>query len=239
MPVSSNNFYPHWVSGWMEAREIKLWGVADLRDFETPRDETGRKFPFAVSFAVPMNPEVMAGIRTGPNREYADEYTRANNLIDEISTALASEIRQKGFRASALAASERTDPVNIKGDFPQKTAATRAGLGWIGRNCQLVTRLFGPWVRLGTVFADLEIPCGPPAKRSFCGRCRRCVDACPAKALKGAAWRPGTPREEILDAAACDLYKKEHFLRFHKGHNCGICSAVCPHGLKTLRIGRR
>ncbi len=238
MPASSNRC-SDWLSDWMEAREIKQHGVADLGDFETPRDETGRKFSFSVSFAVPMNPEAMASIRTGPTLEYADEYSRVNKIVNEISTALAWEIREKGFRASALAASERTDPVNLKGDFPQKTAATRAGMGWIGRNCQLVTRMSGPWVRLGTVFTDLSLACGRPAERSFCGRCGSCVDACPAKALTGATWRPGIPREKILDAAACDRYKKEHFFRFHKGRNCGICAAVCPYGLKTLKIGRR
>ncbi|MFO7750475.1 MAG: hypothetical protein R6V54_10325 [Desulfobacteraceae bacterium] len=57
----------------------------------------------------------------------------------------------------------------------------------------------------------------------------RCVDACPAHALKGTAWYPGVPREEILDVQACDQWKKEHYFEFHKGHNCGICSSVCPH----------
>jgi epoxyqueuosine reductase len=132
-------------------------------------------------------------------------------------------------------ASERTDTVNIKGDFPHKTAATRAGLGWIGRHCQLITRPFGSWIRLGTVFTDMALPCGPAITRHFCGRCMRCVEACPAKAIKGNAWYPGMPRERILDVQTCDQWKKEHYFLFHKGHNCGICSAVCPYGLKVLK----
>jgi epoxyqueuosine reductase QueG len=134
-----------------------------------------------------------------------------------------------------LAASVRTDPENIKGDFPHKTAATRAGLGWIGRHCQLITRKFGSWVRLGTVFTDMELPSGSPVERSFCGRCMQCVEACPAGALTGNSWYPGLPREEILDVKICDRWKKENYFKFHKGHNCGICSAVCPYGLKVLK----
>jgi len=234
LPVPSTTF-PCWLTGWIEAQKIVLWGVADLRDFPTPQDETGHGFPFALSWAIPMNPQIMVSIQNGPNHRYADEYARVNNRINEISETLVTEIRAIGFRAKPLGASDRTDTLNIKGDFPHKTAATRAGLGWIGRHCQLITRKFGSWVRLGTVFTDMELPCGPPIERNFCGRCTRCIDACPAKALKGNAWYPGTPREEILDVHACDQWKKEHYFQYHKGHNCGICSAVCPYGLKVLK----
>jgi epoxyqueuosine reductase len=226
---------PLWLIDWMKVREITLWGAADLRDFDTPRDETGKRFPFALSWAIPMNPQIMASIQNGPNQAYADEYARVNNLINEVSAVLTAEIKAKGFRSKQIAASERTDIENIKGDFPHKTAATRAGLGWIGRHCQLITRSFGSWLRLGTVFTDMEIPSGPPVERDFCGSCTRCVGSCPAKALKGNAWYPGIPREELLDVHVCDQWKKEHYFQYHKGHNCGICSAVCPYGLKMLK----
>ena len=217
----------------MDAQNIPLWGRADLRDFATPQDGSGKTFDFALSFALPMGPGIMAGIQKGPNREYAHEYARVNQRINDLSAGLAKAIRDKGLKALALPASKRTDKVNIRGDFPQKTAATQAGLGWIGKNCQLITRSFGPWVRLGCVFTDLDLrPCGPARQKSLCGRCRRCIDACPARALKGNPWYPGRPRNEILDVRACDQWKKTHYFQYHKGHNCGICSAVCPHGLK-------
>jgi epoxyqueuosine reductase QueG len=219
----------------MQTHAIALWGAADLRGFATPTDEAGERFAFALAWVLPMSPRIMAGIRNGPNQAYADEYARANRRINELSVALAAEIKTRGFRSQPLAASERTDRVNIKGEFPHKTAATRAGLGWVGRHCQLITRPFGSWVRLGTVFTDIEMPCGPPIRRGFCGRCRRCVEACPATALKGGAWYAGLPREELLDAPACDRWKREHYFEFHQGHNCGICSAVCPYGLKVLK----
>ena len=223
---------PGWLIIWMAEKKIPLWGAADLRQFPTPRDETGRRFSLALSWVVPMNTRIMAGILNAPNQAYADEYVRVNTHINELSAALAAEIKARGFRAQALAASARTDRLNIKGDFPHKTAATRAGLGWVGRHCQVITRPFGSWIRLGTVFTDMEIPHGQPIDRSFCGRCRRCVEACPAKALKGNAWYPGIPREELLDVQACDQWKKRHYFKFCKGHVCGICSAVCPYGLK-------
>ena len=232
-PASATS--PAWLSAWMGVHGINLWGVADLRTFSTPQDEAGNGFPYAMAWALPMNPVIMTSIQNGPNQAYADEYARVNRQINHLSTELASEINARGFRSKLLAASDRTDAKKIKGDFPHKTAATRAGLGWIGRHCQLVTRPHGPWVRLGTVFTDMELPCGPSKERSYCGKCRRCVDACPAGALTGKAWYPGIPREEILDVRRCDQWKKVHYFTYHKGHNCGICSAICPYGTKALK----
>lgn len=226
---------PDWLVDWMNTHGVDLWGAADLRDLHTPVSETGWKFIFAISWAIPMNPHIMASIQKGPNRAYADEYARVNGRINDLSVSLAAEIKARGFRSQPLAASERTDAVNIKGDFPHKTAATRAGIGWVGRHCQLITRPYGSWVRLGTVFTDMELPCGPAIERNFCGGCTRCIEACPARALKGNAWYPGLAREEIVDVRACDAWKKENYYKFHKGHNCGICSSVCPYGLKVLK----
>jgi len=226
---------PAWLTTWMQDRAIPLWGGADLHDFSTPEDSAGQGFDFALSWVIPMKPHIMEGIQQGPNQAYADEYAKVNALINQFALELAEELQNKGFRAHALAASERTDQIKIKGDFPHKTAATRAGLGWIGRHCQLITREFGSWVRLGTVFTDLEFPCGIPLKKSYCGKCTRCVDACPANALHGAEWLPGMPREKMLDVHACDQWKKQHYYKYHHGHNCGICSAVCPYGLKVLK----
>ena len=227
--------FPVWLTDWMAKHDIELWGAADLQEFSTARDDSGDGFPFAISYVIPMTPEIMAGIQNGPNQAYADEYARVNNLINDLSTALSEEIRKHGFRAQALAASVRSDPVNIRGDFPHKTAATRAGLGWIGRHCQLITRTFGSWVRLGTVFTDMGMPYGPPVEKDFCGKCNACVEACPAGALQGDAWYPGIARNKILDVRVCDKWKKDNYYQFHKGHNCGICSAVCPWGVKFLK----
>jgi epoxyqueuosine reductase len=125
--------------------------------------------------------------------------------------------------------------VNIRGDFQHKTAATRAGLGWVGKNCQLLTQPWGPWVRLGTVLTDALFEPAAPVEKSLCGKFTKCIEACPAKALIGGIWRPGVERDIILDAWACDRYKKNHFHKFHGGHNCGICTQACPIGQKVLR----
>ena len=232
-----NNNHPEWLTSFMEHKGITIWGAADLRGFSTPADEKGQGFDYAISWAFPMNPEIMKSIKNGPNQKYADEYARANAFINSLANALVAEIRSRGSNALMLPASVRTDTKGIKGEFPHKTAATRAGLGWIGKHCQLITREFGPWVRLGTVFTDMKLPCRTPIEKELCGKCVQCVDACPANALKGSAWAPGITREQIIDVFACERWKKENYMQFHKGHNCGICSSVCPYGLKVIKEG--
>ncbi len=239
MPQSGEAALAPWLDAWMQSHDVPLWGVADLQGFTTPADASGQGFAAALAFALPMDRAVMASIQVGPNQAYADLYASLNRRINDTGTKLAADLGQRGIRAQALAASQRTDPFNIRGDFPHKTAATRAGIGWIGRNCQLITRPYGPWVRLGTVFTDfpLKEP-GPAMERSFCGTCTKCISACPASALQGAAWFAGLAREALLDAQRCDTWKKANYAQYHNGHNCCICSAVCPHGLKGLTRGQ-
>lgn len=237
--TNSLNKNPAWLTEWMQNQSVELWAAADLREFDTPWNEQGNHFPNALSWALPMDPHIMSSIQSGPNQAYADEYSKVNHRINELSKILSAEIIKRGFHSLPLMASERTDTINIKGDFPHKTAATRAGIGWIGRHCQLITRPYGPWARLGTVFTDMPLQPGKPIDKSYCGTCKLCIEACPAAALTGKAWYPGLPREDILDVQACDLWKKKTYYQYHKGHNCGICSAVCPFGLKILKTLRK
>ena len=220
---------------------LDLIGIADLAGLiplDGPQGGALAGYDKAVSFALAVNPEIMIAVKDGPNQVYAEEYQRLNDRINDLSARIADMIRSAGGRAWPTPASIRSDPETIRGDFQHKTAATRAGLGWIGRHCQLVTREFGSWIRLGTILTDAPLPCDKPMDRSFCGQCTTCVEACPARALTGNLWTPGLPRQEILDAWACDKFKKDNYMQFHNGHNCGICSAVCPWEVKFYnRVG--
>lgn len=192
-------------------------------------------YPRAVSFIMPMDPDIMAGLNKGPTKPYSRLYRDVNETINLLSGQVEQMLTAAGHQAWAVPASLRSDPANIRGDFPHKTAATRAGLGWIGKHCQLVTHKLGPWIRLATVLTDAPLPVAKPVERDFCGKCQACVEACPAGALSGQAWTPGIEREKILNAASCDHFKKTSFLAFEDGHNCGICTCACPFGQKLLR----
>ena len=110
----------------------------------------------------------------------------------------------------------------------EKPAAMRAGLGWTGKHTNLVSRQFGSWLFLGEVLTTLPIPPDPP-EVDHCGRCEKCLQACPTGALT---------EPYRIDPRRCISYLTIE----HKGmiaedlrdgvgnrvYGCDDCLAACP-----------
>ncbi len=110
----------------------------------------------------------------------------------------------------------------------EKPIAAAAGLGWQGKHTNLVSRSFGSWLFLGTIFTNRELPADSP-EENHCGACTACLDACPTNAF---------PSPYQLDARRCISYLTIE----HQGHidrdlrplmgnrifGCDDCLAVCP-----------
>lgn len=190
-----------------------------------------KKFPYAVTFGIRLSDAIIDEIDDKPTITYFNHYRSVNALIDQIALKALLYLQENGYNAYAIGASQ-SDPGAAEpysGVFPHKTGAVFSGMGWIGRNGLFIHKDFGPRVRLGTVLTDAEIPCANNVTESRCVACNRCVDACPAMALTGNEWKPGAPRDTLVDAKACSEYMNSNFRHIGRGSVCGICIRVCPH----------
>lgn len=111
-----------------------------------------------------------------------------------------------------------------------KAWAQRAGLGWIGKHSNLITRDFGSWVFLGEILLDIELEYDEPETQDFCGSCAACLDACPTNAIV-------EPR--VIDSNRCISYQtielRDERLSDEIAENlngwlygCDVCQDVCP-----------
>jgi epoxyqueuosine reductase len=160
-------------------------------------------------------------------------YDVVDLALDQIGLQIANAIQREGYQALPVPASKRSSDELIAGVFSQKLAAHRAGLGWIGRSCLLITPDHGPRVRWIAVLTDAPlVPTGTPME-SRCDECSACVDICPVHAFTGRTFREDEPREARFDAALCDRYFRDLEKSGRPGV-CGMCLYICPHGrIKT------
>ncbi len=115
------------------------------------------------------------------------------------------------------------------GPVMDKAWAVRAGIGWLGKHGNVITRDRGSWVFLGEILTTLELQCDAPME-DFCGTCTSCLEACPTQAIV---------RPYVVDSSRCISYLTIEHRGPHPAHasrmdfqnwvyGCDICQDVCP-----------
>jgi len=193
---------------------------------------------YGVSVAVAIPPEVLKTIADGPSRIYFDAYHSLNAKLDGLVTAGAEFLMERGYRAFAQTRANVKEHEGYRTDLPHKTVATRAGLGWIGKSALLVTREFGPAIRLSSLLTDAHLAASEPIDQSRCGSCTVCMDHCPGKAISGKLWDVTMDRDAFFDAAACRKAARSLSAKFlnEEISLCGKCIKVCPYTRRYMWI---
>jgi len=117
----------------------------------------------------------------------------------------------------------------------ERAWARKAGLGWIGKNSNLISPQHGSFFFIGELIIDIALPYNDPKLvRDHCGRCTRCIDACPTKAIV---------TDRVVDARKCISYQTIELRgelddslkgKFeNRVFGCDICQDVCPWNLKS------
>jgi len=172
--------------------------------------------------------QALAPVLAGEPREPAGRIARYaigsdyHVALRQRLEGLARDLREAGLPAGATAYVD---------DRPlaERALAARAGLGWIGKNTNLLTHdSAGSWVFLGAILSSAELPVDKPV-RTNCGGCTRCLSRCPTGALVA---------PQTIDARRCISYLTIE----HRGvmsewesravgdwiFGCDVCQEVCP-----------
>ena len=213
-----------------------LAGVAELKSLQSLKTHPPnllKNYDYAISLAVAIPKSVFRLITNkNPGEIYAHYYKTVNVLLDQITLRLSGKILQYGYSAVVIPASLSIGQDKLFSNASHKAFARSAGLGWIGKNLLLITPEFGPRVRLATVLTNIPLTHGKPLMDQNCGKCTKCIDACPIEALKSNEFE-GYPvsREDVFDAKKCHTRLEKISKMESIGVSlCGVCIKVCPKG---------
>jgi epoxyqueuosine reductase len=165
----------------------------------------------------------------GPIARYArgdDYHAVMHEKLDELGRWLVA----------ASNGTARTRSYVDTGPVLERDLARRAGLGWFGKNTNLINPGLGSFFFIGALFTDAKLQPDAPFEADRCGTCTRCLDACPTQAFTA-------PRS--LDATRCIAYltielKGEIPEEFRPAigellYGCDICQDVCPWNVRFSR----
>ena len=200
-----------------------------------------------------LSQAVLQSIVDRPTLVYKHHYQRVNLLLDRAALMVARAIQSQGYDALPIAASQLTDWDNLLAHVSHRAVGALAGLGWIGRSTLLVHPQFGAQVRYVTVLTDMPLEHGDSPEMECrvksadsrdarpqletqnsklgtrfvmgCGDCRKCIEVCPAAAIREA--------KEDFQVQRCH----EKLKQFSKAKGigvyiCGLCVRVCD-GIRT------
>jgi epoxyqueuosine reductase len=178
-----------------------------------------------------------ADLRDDPSRGIFASYAWGNEYHEWFRSRL--------HRLAQFVQALRGEPVAYRayvdtGPILERDLAIRGGLGFVGKNTNLIHPQLGSWLFLGELLLTVELPATEPSpNRGTCGNCTRCLDACPTGALVA---------PYVLDARRCISYltielkgaipRELRPLLGNRIFGCDICQEVCPWNRRYAKPSR-
>ena len=188
------------------------------------------EFPNSISLGIALPNSIVDQLPRRTDRAVALSYKHhaygiINQRLDFIASLISIFIQERGDEVLPIPASATVDDERICGSFSHKLGAHLAGLGWIGKNCLLITPKNGPRVRWATILTDAPLNTKNKSVEEQCNNCEEFIDICPVKAFTGKPFRENEPRDARFNAKRCDEYGKA-MERSGKPRVCGMCLYV-------------
>ena len=224
-PAETAAAFEEWLgAGHAGAMSYLVRGASTRRDTRLPVPGTTHALVVALDYG--------GREPSGPVARYArgDDY---HDVMEAKLREIHARVERDAGRAIAGKAYVDTGPIL------ERDLARRAGLGWFGKNTNLLNPELGSFFFLGALVLDVALVPDAPFEADRCGTCTRCIDACPTDALFA-------PRR--LDATRCISYLTIELkgeipveLREQIGelvYGCDICQEVCPWNVRFARENR-
>ncbi len=210
------------IKGLAKQYGAKLVGITTLKDYhyythrgrqeESYGDEIKKRHKYGIVFACEMDKDM---INRAPMLPEMVETSKVYVDAAIVGMILSHYISNLGYEArNHMDANYLLMPVRVAKD---------AGLGDIGRNTLLVTKEYGPRIRLGVVSTDLELEVDEYIDfglEDFCKVCNKCAHICPSQSLSNMPEKSGWK----IDQETC------YIKWLYMGTDCGMCMSVCPFG---------
>jgi epoxyqueuosine reductase len=204
----------HGAMDWMETRK------AERADPVTLWPEARSVIVLGMNYGPGCDPLAVLGEK---DKAAISVYAQGDDYHDVVKKKLKA-VAGRIFEKSRMPVKVFVDTAPVM----EKPLAQKAGLGWQGKHTNLVSREFGSWLFLGSIFTAIAFPPDDP-ERDHCGRCRACLDICPTAAF---------PAPYRLDARRCISYltienkgpipREFRAAMGNRIYGCDDCLAVCP-----------
>lgn len=204
-----------------------IYGFTDIK-----YSEYADTYQSALVFAVPHGE--LLNMETYSEEKFERGIQDAKKVVEEISEHLKRILDEHEIPYEVPPLAQK-DEAGLIAPFSFKFAAVNAGIGWIGKNDVVITERYGPRVRLAVILIDAPFVYGRKIRKSSCPEdCRKCVDACPYKALHNVSWNIDSLRSDLIDYRLCNE-KRSLYVKTHGRKNaCGLCMAACPFGTERV-----
>lgn len=154
------------------------------------------------------------------------KYAYGNDYHSVIKTSLKNMMAEAQEKIGSFSGRGFVDSAPVL----ERSWAQRSGLGWVGKNGNLITKGSGSFFFIATLITDLELEYDNPFVKDFCGSCRKCIEACPTDAIS---------EGKVVNGSKCISYftielKDEIIPDEMKGKfgdwmfGCDVCQDVCP-----------
>lgn len=231
-PSAHWGFYLNWLENGMAGEMNYLYKGAEKRkDPKSILPSVKSIIAVGCNYA---SEELPYSKRTDPSRGVISRYAWGDDYHDIMPNKLSRLL--EFIKREAGAGEEVEAKIYVDtGPILEREIAAGAGIGWFGKNTNILNLEFGSWFFLGEILINIELEYDHPVL-DHCGTCTRCIDACPTGAL---------PEPYVLDSTKCISYLTIELkasipenLRPMMGnliYGCDICQDVCPFNIKRAK----